>query len=417
MTSFIDIPSQSDFTFNNLPYGVVSVKKSDVKQIGVAIGEQVLLLQKVLQLYKGPYAEVIETLQSSTLNDFMGTVPEVWKDVRRWIIELLLKDSILDRSTDLKNSAFAAQKDCVMHLPFSVGDYTDFYSSKEHATNVGIMFRGKDNALMPNWKWIPVGYHGRASSVVVSGTDITRPKGMIQQQTEEPPIYEKSKLMDFEMEMAFVVGGPSTKLGESIEIGDCEKHIFGMVLMNDWSARDIQKYEYVPLGPFLGKNFGTTISPWVVTMLALEPFKVDNVPQEPLPRKHLQEIGNYSFDIKLSVDIQPRQSEKLTRISDTNFRYMYWTMRQQLAHHTANGCNVKAGDLMGSGTISGKEESSYGSMLELSWRGSKSIKMNDGTERKFLQDGDTVLMRGHCQNDDGQRLGFGDCSGKLLPST
>jgi fumarylacetoacetase len=300
-----------------------------------------------------------------------------------------------------------------MHMPVQIGDYTDFYSSKEHATNVGIMFRDPANALLPNWLWIPVGYHGRASSVILSGVPVHRPKGQIKPQDDQPPIYEASRQVDFELEMAFITydGKP---LGDSISTAEADDYIFGLCLFNDWSARDIQKWEYVPLGPFLAKNFASSISAWIVTLDALEPYKVNTPDQDPEVLSYLKFEGERSYDIHLEVAIEPEGSDETT-ISRSNFKYMYWNMAQQLAHHTVNGCNVRCGDLMGSGTISGPTEDSYGSMLELAWKGTKPLKMKDGSERKFILDNDTVIMRGYCEKN-GVRIGFGEVSSKILPA-
>ncbi len=300
-----------------------------------------------------------------------------------------------------------------MLLPVQIGDYTDFYSSKEHATNVGIMFRDPANALLPNWLWIPVGYHGRASSVVVSGTDFHRPKGQIKPNDDEDPIFGASRQVDFELEMGFITydGVP---LGDSISVDEAENYIFGMCLFNDWSARDIQKWEYVPLGPFLGKNFASSMSAWIVTMEALQPFKVDGPAQDSKVLSYLQYQESSSYDIRLQVAIATENGAE-TVVSNSNFKYMYWNMAQQLAHHSVNGCNVRRGDLMGSGTISGPTPDSYGSMLELAWKGTKPLVMHDGTERKFILDNDTVIMRGYCQNEK-YRIGFGQVIGKVLPA-
>lgn len=303
-----------------------------------------------------------------------------------------------------------------MHLPATIGDYTDFYSSIDHATNVGTMFRGKENALMPNWKHLPVGYHGRASTVVVSGTPIHRPLGQTKPVDTEPPKFGPCRLMDFELEMAFFVGGPSNQLGTPVQVDQAGERIFGMVVMNDWSARDIQKWEYVPLGPFLAKNMGTSISPWVVTMEALQPFLVPNTPQDPTPFPYLQHQDPYTFNIELEVAIQPEGEAESSVVSRSNFRHMYWTMKQQLAHHTVTGCIMKPGDLLASGTISGPEPGQYGSMLELSWRGSKTVPLTQGGgERKFLKDGDNVVMTGLCKGD-GFVVGFGSVEGVVLPA-
>jgi fumarylacetoacetase len=328
--------------------------------------------------------------------------------------KILSKDEpTLRDDAELRQRAFVSMASVQMHLPADIGDYTDFYSSKEHASNLGSMFRNPENPLLPNWLHIPVGYHGRASSVVVSGVDIHRPRGQTKPKEDEPPVYGPCRLLDFELEMAFFVG-PGNDLGHPIPVASAQDHIFGMVVMNDWSARDIQKWEYVPLGPFLGKNFATSISPWVVTMDALAPFAVENPAQDPAPLPYLQHADNYSFDINLSVAIQPEGQEGEV-VSNSNLKYMYWTMKQQLAHHTVTGCNTRPGDLMGSGTISGKTPGSYGSMIELSWRGTKEVSVGGGETRKFLKDGDTVVMSGYCQGD-GFRVGFGEVRSKVLPA-
>lgn len=300
-----------------------------------------------------------------------------------------------------------------MLLPVAIGDYTDFYSSKEHATNVGVMFRDPANALLPNWLWIPVGYHGRSSSVVVSGTDFHRPKGQIKPNEEEDPILAPSRQVDFELEMGFITfdGKP---LGDSISMEESDDYIFGLCLFNDWSARDIQKWEYVPLGPFLGKNFVSTMSAWIVTLDALQPFRIESPLQSPAVLPYLLGSGSDAYDIHLNVAISTDANQE-TVVSQSNFKYMYWSMSQQLAHHTINGCNIRSGDLMGSGTISGPSEGSYGSMLELAWKGTKPITLVDGTQRRFIQDGDTVIMRGYCQKD-AIRIGFGEVKAKLLPA-
>ncbi|MCL4133038.1 UNVERIFIED_CONTAM: hypothetical protein GTU68_027359 [Idotea baltica] len=300
-----------------------------------------------------------------------------------------------------------------MHLPATIGDYTDFYSSIDHATNVGTMFRGKENALMPNWRHLPVGYHGRASSVVVSGTPLRRPSGQTRPSEEQPPAHTPSKLLDFELEMAFFTG-PGNELGAPIPVESAHKHIFGMVVMNDWSARDIQKWEYVPLGPFGAKNFGTSISPWVVPMEALMPFVVDNYAQDPAPLPYLRHQDKFNFDIMLEVAIKQNASVA-SIVTRSNFRHMYWTMKQQLAHHTVTGCNMRPGDLLASGTISGPTPNSFGSMLELSWKGTKPVDLGGGVTRKFIQDGDEVIVSGYCQGN-GFRVGFGECTGKVLPA-
>jgi len=324
---------------------------------------------------------------------------------------LLLNGS--DHET-LVRTLLISQADVTMKLPCKIHDYTDFYSSIHHATNVGIMFRGKDNALMPNWTHLPVGYHGRASSVVISGTALHRPKGQQRPDLEKPPVYGPCRLLDFELEMAFLVG-KGCELGDSISAKNAQDHIFGMVHMNDWSARDIQKWEYVPLGPFLGKNFGTTISPWIVTMDALEQFIVPNMEMKNDILDYLKHDDDYNFDINLQVDIKGENMAEYKRVSDSNFKYMYWTVKQQLAHHTVNGCNASTGDLYGSGTISGPTEGEYGSMLELSWKGTRELQLDENEKRKFIRDGDSVRITGHCERN-GVRVGFGDCEGTILPA-
>ncbi|XP_046398911.1 fumarylacetoacetase [Ischnura elegans] len=417
MHSFVKYPQDCDFPIENLPYGVFSTIGNASHRIGVAIGDQVLDLNAISHLFDGPLLrEKQHVFKEPTLNAFMALGRPSWLEARNRLRTLLSADCpTLRDDADLRSKALIPQNDVCMHLPASIGDYTDFYSSIHHATNVGIMFRGKENALMPNWKHLPVGYHGRASSVVVSGTDIRRPWGQTRPSDDAPPVFGPCRLMDFELEMAFFVGGMGNHLGSSIPIHKAQDHIFGMVLMNDWSARDIQKWEYVPLGPFLAKNLGTTISPWVVTMEALEPFKVDNYPQEPSPMPYLIHEDKYNFDINLQVEIKPEGAAVASTVCRSNFRHLYWTPKQQLAHHTITGCNMRAGDLLASGTISGETSDSFGSMLELCWKGTKVIPLADGSTRKFLQDGDEVTMKGFCQGD-GFRVGFGSCTGKLLPA-
>ncbi|XP_013103566.1 fumarylacetoacetase [Stomoxys calcitrans] len=409
--SFVNIPAGSDFPLENLPYGVFSTATNPRKRLGIAIGESVLDLSVVAAFYP---PEVQDALNSETLNKLMGLGYTAWNVVRSRTRELLLKNSALEQNAPLAKRALIPQKECQMHLPADIGDYTDFYSSIHHATNVGIMFRGKENALMPNWRHIPVGYHGRASSVVVSGTPIRRPLGQTLPVDGQPPVFGPCKLLDFELEMAFFIGGQGNKLGERIPVEEAWKNVFGFTLMNDWSARDIQKWEYVPLGPFTAKNLGTTIAPWVIPVAALEPFLVDNYPQEPEVFPYLKHSKPFNFDINLEVFLKP-ENASASKICKSNFKHLYWTPMQQIAHHTVTGCNIRPGDLMASGTISGETDDSFGSMLELSWRGSKTINLNDGSVRKFIQDGDEVIIRGHCERN-GLRIGFGECAGKVLPA-
>lgn len=414
--SFVPVAEDSDFSIHNLPYGVFSTAANPRPRIGVAIGDQILDLSIIKHLFTGPVlSKHQDVFVQPTLNNFMGLGQAAWKEARAFLQNLLSAGQArLRDDAELRKRALVPQVLATMHLPAVIGDYTDFYSSRQHAENVGIMFRGKDNALMPNWLHLPVGYHGRASSIVVSGTPIRRPMGQMRPDDSKPPVYGPSKLLDIELEMAFFVG-PGNRLGEPIPISKAHEHIFGMVLMNDWSARDIQRWEYVPLGPFLGKSFATTISPWVVPMEALMPFVVPNPEQDPKPLPYLCHDQPYTFDIKLSVALRGEGMSQGVPICKSNFKYMYWTMLQQLAHHSVNGCNLRPGDLLASGTISGPEPESFGSMLELSWRGTKPIELGSGQTRRFLQDGDEVIITGHCQGD-GYRVGFGHCTGKVLPA-
>ncbi|XP_017888560.1 fumarylacetoacetase [Ceratina calcarata] len=415
MKSFVEYYSDCDFPIENLPYGVFSTKSNPQKRIGVAIGDEILDLSAISNLFDGPLLKNHQDVfRQEYLNDFMALGRPAWVEARSKLQNLLSANNPTLQESNTRSKVFVQQDEATMHLPAKIGDYTDFYSSINHATNVGIMFRGKEAALMPNWKHLPVAYHGRASSVVVSGTPIRRPRGQTLPIEGADPVFGPSRLMDFELEVAFFVGGPATNLGETVPASKAYDHIFGLVTMNDWSARDIQKWEYVPLGPFGAKNFGTTISPWVITMEALEPFKVPNVPQDPTPFPYLQHSESCNFDIRLEVDIKP-PSGTVTTVCRSNYKFQYWTPRQQLAHHTVTGCNINPGDLMASGTISGEAADSYGSMLELSWKGTQAVPLKDGTKRKFLEDGDEVIIRGHCVGD-GYRIGFGSCSGKLLPA-
>jgi fumarylacetoacetase len=355
----------------------------------------------------------VSVLDQVVLNDFINLGKLVTNAVRSTLIELLSSDSVLKTDKDLFNKVFKKQSDVKMLLPVRVGDYTDFYSSIDHATNIGTMIRDPKNALMSNWKHIPVGYHGRASSICVSGHSFHRPKGQQKPADAEVPVYGPSKLLDIELETAFIIGKP-TQMGESVSTAKADDYIFGMVLFNDWSARDIQTWEYVPLGPFLAKNFASTVSPWIVTLEALEPFRTKGYTQEPKVLPYLEYKGDRNLDIKLDVYLTPEKGED-NLICSSNYKYMYWTMEQQLAHHTVNGCNINVGDMMASGTISGPDPKEYGSMMELTWRGTKPITLKDGTERKFVNDNDTITMKGYCEKE-GVRIGFGECVAKLLPA-
>jgi len=415
--SFIDVSKDSDFPIENLPYGIFYTKENNSLRVGTAIGEYVLDLAAADRngLFKNISPADKEIFSSKSLNRFMSMGKTFHSEIRKEISDLLDENNSILRDDDkLRSECLIHQNDVTMCMPVEIGDYTDFYSSKDHATNVGIMFRGKENALMPNWLHLPVAYHGRASSVVLSGTEIIRPKGQTKADDAESPSFGPSRLLDFELEMGFFIG-TGNNLGEPINIDNASDHIFGMVLVNDWSARDIQKWEYVPLGPFLAKNFATSISPWVVTMEALEPFRIKSEIQDPAPLPYLKSSGNNSYDIKLDVLLKTPSSQNAEIISRSNFKYMYWDMYQQLAHHTVTGCNMRTGDLLASGTISGPEKGTYGSLLELSWRGEEPIKLSGGDELKFLRDGDELIIKGYCEKD-GLRIGFGKVTGKILPA-
>lgn len=411
--SWIEYSADSEFPIQNLPYGVFHLlcEQSAQARPGVRIGDSVVDL-RALQ-HHGFLPHLPPTVFSGpTLNEYMALGRPVWKETRDVLTKLLSQGEQALASHANRTQIVLPVKDIVNLVPARIGDYTDFYSSKEHASNVGRLFRPDAEPLLPNWTWLPVGYHGRASSVVVSGTPIRRPWGQTKAPTATNPSFGKCSKLDFELEMAFFVG-PSNNLGEPIPIEKAEEHIFGMVVMNDWSARCIQAWEYVPLGPFTGKNLGTTISPWVVTLEALEPFRVQGPEQTPAPMDYLKDGPGNSFDIKLEVWMSAGQQEA-ERILTSNFKYMYWSMRQQLTHHSITGCNMQAGDLCGSGTISGPGELEYGSLLEYSLNGKRPFKVN-GQERSFLLDGDTINLKGYCQGD-GYRIGFGDCSGTITPA-
>jgi len=416
--SFIAIGEDSDFTYHNLPYGIFSTKCNNRKRIGVAIGDQILDLSKIKHLFNGPFVKNKQDIfEEHSLNKIMSLGSAVWDEIRS-TIKLLLSENCttLKDDADLRKIAFTPINEATMHLPADIGDYTDFYSSKEHATNVGIMFRGREHALMPNWTWLPVGYHGRSSSIIVSGTPVHRPMGQTKADDQDEPTFGSSKMLDFELEMAFFTG-PGNELGFPITMNEAENHIFGVVLMNDWSARDIQKWEYVPLGPFLGKSFGTTISPWVVPIAALKPFLLPaNPKQDHEPLEYLKDNNPFTFDINLEVLVKPKQLSTPVSVCKSNSKHLYWTMKQQLVHHTVNGCNIRPGDILASGTISGPDAGSFGSMLEICWKGTKTVELGPDCTRKFLQDYDEVIIRGKADNKTGIKLGFGECSGIVLPT-
>jgi len=412
--SWLEVANDSDFPIQNIPFGVF-LTRENVVTVGTRIGNYAIDLGALQQLNYFEDIELTDDMfMQDTLNDFISDGKKTWRLVRNRIAEIFDAKNPKLRDNDKHKKIIIFNIDEVeMQLPVLIGDYTDFYSSKEHATNVGMMFRDPANALLPNWLHLPVGYHGRSSSIIPSGIPVHRPMGQTLPAGETSPVFGPSRLIDFELETAFITTDVNV-MGENIPIHEVEDYIFGMVLLNDWSARDIQKWEYVPLGPFLAKNFASSISPWIVTMDALEPFRTKSPNQVPTPLTYLQQKGKHAFDINLEVAIQPENGES-TVVSRTNFKYMYWTMSQQLAHHTSNGCRVNSGDMMGSGTISGPTPDSFGSMLELTWGGKNPIVLKDGTERKFINDYDTVIMKGFCQNSH-VRIGFGEVSSQLLPT-
>ncbi len=408
--SWIHVPKDSDFPIQNIPFGVF--KKTNEKIcVGSRIGDQAIDLNALQKLnyFEGINLES-NVFARKSLNHFLKLNKTIWRAVRNRISEIFISTNNMSESN--KELILTPVDQIEMLMPVEIGDYTDFYSSKQHAYNVGSMFRDPENALLPNWLHIPVGYHGRSSSIILSGTDIHRPKGQKLPVDGKKPIFEPTKLMDFELEMAFITG-QGKNLGESISTDEAENYIFGMCIFNDWSARDIQKWEYVPLGPFLAKNFASSISPWIVTLDALEPFRIKGEEQIPEVLPYLKFQGNKNIDIHLEVQIAS-ENFKAHTISKSNYKYMYWNMNQQLAHHTINGCNINAGDIMASGTISGNNPEAFGSMLELSWKGTKPLKMPDGSERKFVNNNDTIIMKAHCKSEH-YRIGFGQVQTKILP--
>jgi len=412
--SWLEVPENSDFPIQNIPFGVF-LTKDDIITIGTRIGDFAIDLGAMQQLNYFEGIDLTDDMfMQDTLNDFISDGKKTWRLVRNRIGDIFDSNNPKLRDNAKHCDIIIFNIDEVeMQLPVLIGDYTDFYSSKEHATNVGKMFRDPENALLPNWLHIPVGYHGRSSSIVPSGIPIHRPMGQTLPNGETQPVFGPSRLVDFELETAFITTDCNI-MGENIPVNEAEDYIFGMVLLNDWSARDIQKWEYVPLGPFLAKNFASSISPWIVTLDALEPFRTKGPKQEPAPLPYLQQKGKNTFDINLEVYITPEKATP-TLVSKTNFKHMYWSMAQQLAHHTSNGCKVNSGDMMGSGTISGPTPDSFGSMLELTWGGQNPIKLSNETERKFINDNDTVAIKGYCKNSQ-FRIGFGEVTTKLLPT-
>jgi fumarylacetoacetase len=414
LRSFIPVDASSDFPIQNLPYGVFSTTALPTPRVGVAIGDYVLDLWELEQDCRLNVGD-IGVFSASSLNPFMTLGPKVWERTRARISELLRHDNDELRDNEgLRRRALVLMTDAKLHLPFAVSGFTDFYSSREHATNVGIMFRGKDSALQPNWLHMPIGYNGRASTVVVSGTNVRRPRGQLKLPNADRPVFEPCKRLDFELEIGAVIGQASS-IGEKLTEAQAEDMIFGFVLLNDWSARDIQQWEYVPLGPFQGKAFATSISPWVVTRAALEPFRLYGPKQEPTPLPYLQQVKPNNYSLELEVSLQANSVTKPSRICRTNFKYMYWSAVQQLLHHASSGCAMNVGDLLGSGTISGPAKGERGSLLEISWNGAEPVELASGVTRTFLEDGDSLVMRGWCEGDD-YRIGFGEVEGTIVPA-
>ena len=417
LTSFIAVAPDSHFPIQNLPFGVFQPAQGSAR-IGVAIGDLVLDLSVLEEQgkFNVPELQTRGVFAENSLNAFLSLGRPAWRRVRETLQHLLAADTPeLRDDAALRERVFHRQAEVTMQLPARIGDYTDFYSSYHHAHNVGTMLRGAENALMPNWKWLPVGYHGRASSIVVSGTEVRRPRGQIKPPDAEVPIFSPTRSFDYELEMAFLIG-PGNVLGEPVPIDRAQEHIFGMVLMNDWSARDVQAWEYQPLGPFLAKNFCTSISPWVVTMDALEPFRRPLPAQDPEPLEYLRAPGDSTYDIQLEASLRTTPTSAPHVITRTNFRHLYWSIAQQLAHHTVGGCNLQPGDLLASGTISGPTEDARGCMLELTWRGANPLTLPNGETRKWLEDGDTLSISGWCDGE-GYRVGFGEVSGRILPAS
>ena len=414
LRSFIPVDAGSDFPIQNLPYGVFSTAALPAPRVGIAIGDDVLDLWELEQDSRLEVGD-LGVFAGPTLNPFMALGPKVWSRTRARISELLRHDNPeLRDNPALRGRALVPRAETRMHLPIAVAGYTDFYSSKEHATNVGVMFRGKDNALQPNWLHMPIGYNGRASTVVVSGTRVRRPHGQLKPPNVDAPSFEPCRRLDFELEMGVVVGQASP-IGEGLTEAQAEAMIFGFVVLNDWSARDIQQWEYVPLGPFQAKAFATSISPWVVSREALEPFRLHGPRQDPAPLAYLRQAQPNNYDLQLDVGLRAASMKKPVNICRTNFKYMYWSSVQQLMHHASSGCAMNVGDLLGSGTISGPEKSQRGSLLEISWNGTEPVELASGIARTFLEDGDSLLMRGWCQGD-GYCVGFGEVEGTILPA-
>lgn len=416
LKSFVEVSPASHFPLENLPFGVFKPEPGSEARPGVAIGDYVLDLSVVSDagLFDGQCLKSSDCFHEPNLNKFLHLGRSAWKEARETLQRLLsATEPQLRDNASLRQRALIPMNEVEMLLPVAIGDYTDFFSSMHHAKNCGAIFRGPETPVNLNWFHLPIAYHGRASSIVISGTDITRPRGQAYPTGDSLPYFGPSRKLDFELEMAAVVGS-GNELGKPVSIEEAKNHIFGLVLMNDWSARDIQAWEYVPLGPFLGKSFGTTLSPWIVSLDALEPFSCDAPKQDPSPLPYLSEKMSKNYDISLEVLIKLAGREDSCSVTRSNFKHLYWTITQQLAHHTVNGCNLRPGDLLGSGTISGPDPDSFGCLLELTWNGQRPLTLG-GETRTFLEDGDEVILTGYCQGD-GYKIGFGTCSGKILPS-
>jgi fumarylacetoacetase len=384
----------TDFPIQNLPYGTFRTKTDPTPRIGVAIGDFILDLREIFD---------------GDLNALMATPAAERRELRRQISRIL-SDPALRRD-------LTAQAEAEMLLPARIGDYTDFYASAHHATNVGSMFR-PDNPLLPNYKWLPVAYHGRSSSIVVSGTPFHRPQGQVTEKPDGPPVFAPSRQLDYELELGAFLG-LGNAMGERIPIASAEEHIFGVCLLNDWSARDIQRWEYQPLGPFLAKNFATSVSPWIVTLDALAPFRCAPAPRaagDPSPLPHLAAEGNGAIDLSLEVWLQSARMTEPMLVSRADFAVMYWTLAQMVAHHASNGCPLRPGDLIGSGTVSGPTPESRGCLLERTWRGTEPLQLPTGEQRRFLEDGDQVILKGYCERPGFARIGLGECRGTVLPA-
>ena len=418
LESWVPVSAESDFPIQNLPFGLFA-RGGGVARIGVAIGEMVLDCRALAQRGLCEDCCEAELLEASSLNPLLAAGRATWEALRARFSELLRigGDSCL-RESGAEN--FLIARDAVeMRLPMEIGDYVDFYSSLEHATNLGRLFRPNAEPLLPNWRWLPVGYHGRSSTIVIDGTPVRRPRGQRKAPDAAAPEFGPSRRLDIELEMGFVAG-PGNALGVPIAVTDAQDHIFGLLLVNDWSARDIQAWEYQPLGPFLGKSFATTISPWIVTLAALEPFRVAGPRQEPEPPAYLRADRAWSYEVRLGVDLQTAKMRERgiapSRISQTSFADMYWNVAQQLAHATVNGAVVRPGDLFASGTISGAAPGTQGSLIELTWNGERPIELPEGERRAFLEDGDEVTLRGWCEKPGARRIGFGAARGRIEPA-